>query len=150
MSDEIERRKLSRSRSGTTRSFYVGGAEGYLTTGMFPDGGLGEIFLKVAKQGSTLGGVMDALSIAVSIGLQYGVPLRTFASKFVGHRYEPWGGTNDPEIPEAVSITDYVFARLATDFLSLEERQEFMPVEGLVLPDPRQDTSSYPRSEESG
>jgi ribonucleoside-diphosphate reductase alpha chain len=102
--------------------FAVGGAEGYLTAGSYPDDGLGELFLKFGKQGSTLGGVMDAFSIAVSIGLQYGVPLETFVDKFTNLRFEPAGLTDDPDIRMAQSIMDYVFRRLALDYLDYDTR----------------------------
>src|SRR4029434_11144972 len=105
-------------------SFTVGGGEGYLTAGSYPDDGLGEIFLKLGKQGSTLAGVMDAFSIAVSIGLQYGVPLETYVSKFTNLRFEPSGLTDDPDVRMAQSIMDYIFRRLALDYLSFEERAE--------------------------
>ena len=116
------RKRLPRSRPSQTISFSVGGAEGYLTAGSYPDDGLGELFLKFGKQGSTLGGVMDAFSIAVSIGLQYGVPLETFVEKFTNLRFEPAGLTDDPDIRMAQSIMDYVFRRLALDYLDTETR----------------------------
>src|SRR5699024_4266592 len=92
------RRRLPKRRSSQTTSFAVGGAEGYLTAGTYDDQTLGEIFLKFGKQGSTLAGVMDAFSIAVSIGLQYGVPLETFVEKFTNLRFEPAGLTDDPDV----------------------------------------------------
>ena len=110
-----------RRRPSQTISFSVGGAEGYLTAGSYPDDGLGELFLKFGKQGSTLGGIMDAFSIAVSIGLQYGVPLETFVEKFTNLRFEPAGSTDDPDIRMAQSIMDYVFRRLALDYLRLRD-----------------------------
>jgi ribonucleoside-diphosphate reductase alpha chain len=116
------RKRLPRSRPSQTISFSVGGAEGYLTAGSYPDDGMGELFLKFGKQGSTLGGVMDAFSIAVSIGLQYGVPLETFVEKFTNLRFEPAGLTDDPDIRMAQSIMDYVFRRLALDYLDFETR----------------------------
>ena len=105
------------SRPSTTTSFQVGDAEGYITAGSYPDDGLGEIFLKMSKQGSTLAGMMDAFSIAVSIGLQYGVPLETFVTKFTNLRFDPAGLTDDPDVRMAQSIMDYVFRRLALDNL---------------------------------
>ena len=105
-------------------SFTVGGAEGYLTAGSYPDDGLGEVFLKLGKQGSTLAGVMDAFSIAVSIGLQYGVPLETYVAKFTNLRFEPAGMTDDPDIRIATSVMDYMFRRLALDYLPYERRAE--------------------------
>ncbi len=117
------RMRLPRSRPSVTTKFEVGGAEGYITASSYPNDGLGEIFLKTSKQGSTLAGVMDAFSIAISIGLQYGVPLDAYVSKFVNTKFEPSGMTNDPDIRFASSLVDYVFRRLALDFLSLEERE---------------------------
>ena len=105
------------SRPAITTSFQVGDAEGYITAGSYPDDGLGEIFMKVSKQGSTLSGVMDAFAIAVSVGLQYGVPLEDYVSKFINMKFEPSGMTNDPDIRFASSIVDYVFRRLALDHL---------------------------------
>ena len=93
-----------------------------MTAGSYPDDGLGEVFLKLGKQGSTLAGVMDAFSIAISIGLQYGVPLEAFVSKFVNMRFEPAGMTDDPDIRMAQSIMDYIFRRLALDYLPYDER----------------------------
>ena len=116
------RKRLPKRRPSQTISFSVGGAEGYLTAGSYPDDGLGELFLKFGKQGSTLGGVMDAFSIAVSIGLQYGVPLETFVEKFTNLRFEPAGLTDDPDIRMAQSIMDYVFRRLALDYMDFESR----------------------------
>ncbi len=116
------RRRLPKSRQSLTTSFSVGGAEGYMTSGAHDDGTLGEIFLKLGKQGSTLAGVMDAFSIAVSIGLQYGVPLETFVSKFTNLKFEPAGLTDDPDVRMAQSIMDYVFRRLALDYLDFDTR----------------------------
>ena len=117
------RKRLPMSRPSTTTSFQVGDAEGYITAGSYPDDGLGEIFLKTSKQGSTLAGVMDAFAIAVSIGLQYGVPLETYVSKFINTKFEPSGMTNDPDIRFASSMIDYVFRRLALDYLPPETRE---------------------------
>jgi ribonucleoside-diphosphate reductase alpha chain len=116
------RNRLPKSRPATTTSFSVGGAEGYMTAGAYADGALGEVFLKLGKQGSTLAGVMDAFSIAVSIGLQYGVPLETFVEKFTNLRFEPAGMTDDADIRMAQSMMDYIFRRLALDYLSFETR----------------------------
>ena len=93
-----------------------------MTAGSYPDDGLGEVFLKLGKQGSTLAGVMDAFSMAVSIALQYGVPLEKFVEKFTNLRFEPAGMTDDPDVRMAQSIMDYVFRRLALDYLPFEER----------------------------
>jgi ribonucleoside-diphosphate reductase alpha chain len=116
------RRRLPKSRPSQTLSFAVAGAEGYMTSGSYPDDGLGEIFLKMSKQGSTLAGMMDAFSIAVSIGLQYGVPLEQFVSKFTNMRFEPAGMTDDPDVRMASSVVDYIFRRLALDYLPFESR----------------------------
>jgi ribonucleoside-diphosphate reductase alpha chain len=116
------RKRLPKSRPATTTSFSVGGAEGYMTAGAYEDGALGEVFLKLGKQGSTLAGVMDAFSIAVSIGLQYGVPLETFVEKFTNLRFEPAGMTDDKDIRMAQSMMDYIFRRLALDYLPFEQR----------------------------
>ena len=116
------RKRLPKSRPAMTTSFSVGGAEGYMTSGAYADGALGEVFLKLGKQGSTLAGVMDAFSIAVSIGLQYGVPLETFVEKFTNLRFEPSGMTDDPDIRIAQSMMDYIFRRLALDYLPFATR----------------------------
>jgi ribonucleoside-diphosphate reductase alpha chain len=116
------RTRLPKSRPSRTTSFTVGGAEGYMTAGSYPDDGLGEVFLKLGKQGSTLAGVMDAFSIAISIALQYGVPLETYVQKFTNMRFEPAGLTDDPDIRMAQSVLDYVFRKLALDYLPFETR----------------------------
>jgi len=116
------RKRLPKTRPAQTTSFAVGGAEGYMTSGAYADGALGEVFLKLGKQGSTLAGVMDAFSIAVSIGLQYGVPLETFVEKFANQRFEPAGMTDDADIRMAQSVMDYIFRRLALDYLPFESR----------------------------
>ncbi len=116
------RKRLPKSRPAQTTSFAVGGAEGYMTTGAYADGALAEVFLKLGKQGSTLAGVMDAFSIAVSIGLQYGVPLETFVEKFANQRFEPAGMTDDADIRMAQSVMDYIFRRLALDYLPFDSR----------------------------
>ena len=116
------RRRLPKKRPSETTSFSVGGAEGYITAGSYPDDGLGEVFLKLGKQGSTLAGVMDAFSIAISIALQYGVPLETYVEKFTNMRFDPAGMTDDPDIRMAQSVVDYIFRRLALDHLPYEDR----------------------------
>nr|NLI51232.1 vitamin B12-dependent ribonucleotide reductase [Propionibacterium sp.] len=118
------RTRLPKSRRSRTTSFTVGGAEGYMTSSEYEDGRLGEVFLKLGKQGSTLAGVMDAFSIAISIALQYGVPLETYVQKFTNLKFEPAGMTDDPDLRMAQSIIDYVFKRLALDYLSFDERAE--------------------------
>ena len=136
------RKRLPKSRPSITTSFMVGGAEGYMTAGAYADGALGEVFLKLGKQGSTLAGVMDAFSIAVSIGLQYGVPLETFVEKFTNLRFEPAGMTDDADIRMAQSMMDYIFRRLALDYLPFESRSAM----GLYTSSERQralDTGEY-------
>ncbi len=136
------RKRLPKSRPSRTTSFTVGGAEGYMTAGSYPDDGLGEVFLKLGKQGSTLAGVMDAFSMAISISLQYGVPLETYVSKFVNMKFEPAGLTDDPDVRMSQSIMDYVFRRLALDYLPFETRSAM----GIYSADERQrqlETGSY-------
>jgi len=118
------RKRLPKKRPSETVSFTVGGAEGYLTAGCYPDDGLGEIFVKMSKQGSTLAGVMDAFSMAISIALQYGVPLETYVSKFVNMRFEPAGMTDDPDVRMATSVVDYLFRRIALDHLPYDKRAQ--------------------------
>ena len=136
------RKRLPKSRPSRTTSFSVGGAEGYMTAGTYADGALGEVFLKLGKQGSTLAGVMDAFSIAISIGLQYGVPLETFVEKFSNLRFEPAGMTDDADVRMAQSMMDYIFRRLALDYLPYETRSAM----GLYTATERQralDTGEY-------
>jgi ribonucleoside-diphosphate reductase alpha chain len=116
------RRRLPKKRRSMTFKFRVADTEGYLTTGEFSDGSVGEVFLKVAKQGSTLAGIMDAFAISISMGLQYGVPLSAYVKQFVNTRFEPSGMTDDADFRIATSILDYVFRLLALEYLSVEER----------------------------
>jgi ribonucleoside-diphosphate reductase alpha chain len=118
------RRKLPRQRPATVTKFSVAGAEGYMTVSKYPDDGVGEVFLKLGKQGSTLAGVMDAFSIAISVGLQYGIPLESYVGKFTNMRFEPAGLTDDPDVRIASSVMDYIFRRLALDNLPYDERAE--------------------------
>jgi ribonucleoside-diphosphate reductase alpha chain len=111
------RRRMPRHRAGYTTSIEVAGAEFYLTANPHADGSLGEVFIKFGKQGSTLGGLLDAVSISVSLGLQSGISLETFAGKYIDMRFEPMGLTDDPLVPNVASVLDYVFRRLALDFL---------------------------------
>jgi ribonucleoside-diphosphate reductase alpha chain len=139
------RKRLPKSRPSRTTSFTVGGAEGYMTAGSYPDDGLGEVFLKLGKQGSTLAGVMDAFSMAISISLQYGVPLETYVSKFTNMKFEPAGLTDDPDVRMSSSIMDYIFRRLALDYLPFESRAAL----GIYTAEERQrqlDTGSYEAS----
>ena len=113
------RRRLPKQRPSQTTSFRVGDIEGYLTAGSYPDDGLGEIFFKVSKQGSTMSGVMDAFAIAISLGLQYGVPLEAYVAKFVNMIFEPNGMTDDKDVRIAQSLVDYLARRLAIDYLDV-------------------------------
>jgi ribonucleoside-diphosphate reductase alpha chain len=118
------RRRLPSIRPSKTFSFTVGDADGYIIAGEYPEDGIGEIFLKVAKQGSTLAGIMDAFAISVSLGLQYGVPLEAYVQKFVNMRFEPSGMTTDEDIRFASSLVDYIFRRLALEYLDEEKRSD--------------------------
>jgi ribonucleotide reductase alpha subunit len=118
------RRRLPRQRAATVTRFAVAGAEGYMTASSYPGDGIGEVFLKLGKQGSTLAGVMDAFSIAISVGLQYGIPLESYVAKFTNMRFDPAGITDDPDIRMASSVMDYIFRRLALDHLPYDHRSE--------------------------
>jgi ribonucleoside-diphosphate reductase alpha chain len=142
------RTRLPKSRPSRTTSFTVGGAEGYITAGSYPDDGLGEVFLKLGKQGSTLAGVMDAFSIAISIALQYGVPLETYVQKFTNMRFEPAGLTDDPDIRMAQSVLDYIFRRLALDYLPYETRAA-LGIHTVAERTRQVETGSYAPSDES-
>jgi ribonucleotide reductase alpha subunit len=127
------RRRLPKQRTATVTRFSVAGAEGYMTASSYPDNGVGEVFLKLGKQGSTLAGVMDAFSMAISVSLQYGVPLEKWVEKFTNMRFEPAGITDDPDIRMASSVMDYIFRRLALDHLPYEQRAEL----GILTADER-------------
>ncbi len=118
------RQKLPRSRRGRTFEFRVADCKGFATIGEYEDGRPGEVFLTVSKQGSTLAGIMDAFAKSISYGLQYGVPLRAFVEAFINTRFEPAGMTDDSDIRMASSIVDYLFRRLAVEYLSADERAE--------------------------
>ena len=118
------RKRLPRQRPATVTRFSVAGAEGYMTASSYPDDGVGEVFLKLGKQGSTLAGVMDAFSMAISVGLQYGIPLESYVAKFTNMRFEQAGLTDDPDIRLASSVMDYIFRRLALDHLPYDQRAE--------------------------
>jgi ribonucleoside-diphosphate reductase alpha chain len=118
------REKLPRARRSRTFEFRVADCKGFVTVGEYADGRPGELFIRVSKQGSTLAGIMDAFAISVSHGLQYGVPLRAFVEAFVGMRFEPAGMTDDPEVRIASSLIDYLFRRLALEYLGDDERHE--------------------------
>ena len=118
------RERLPRRRVSTTFAFRVADCEGYVTVGEYEDGRPGEAFIKVSKQGSTLAGIMDAFSISISLGLQHGVPLATYVRKFANMKFEPSGMTDDADLRIATSLVDYIFRRLALDYLSQSEREE--------------------------
>jgi ribonucleoside-diphosphate reductase alpha chain len=128
------RRRMPRERQSLTHKFSVGGHEGYLTAGEYDDGALGEIFLTdVGKEGSTIKGMMNAFATAISIGLQYGVPLETFARKFAYVRFEPEGYTGNPEIPFAKSMPDYIMRWLAARYGDADLHEEL----GILTPEVR-------------
>ena len=116
------RRRLPAERTAITHKFDISGHEGYITVGLYPDGTPGEIFLKMAKEGSTISGLMDTFATTVSVALQYGVPLHDLVHKFAHVRFEPSGFTSNPEIPIAKSIVDYIFRWMGSRFLPPEER----------------------------
>jgi ribonucleoside-diphosphate reductase alpha chain len=118
------RRSLPKIRTAKTFSFTVAGSKGYVTVGEFEDGTPGEVFMKIAKQGSTLAGIMDALAISVSYGLQYGVPLKSYVYGLTNMAFAPAGITDDTEIRTATSLVDYIFKRLALSYLSFDDRLE--------------------------
>ncbi len=118
------RRKLADERVAYTHKFSIAGHEGYLTTGLYDDGQPGEIFLKMAKEGSTVSGLMDTIATMTSIALQYGVPLKALVDKFSHTRFEPSGFTNNKKIPIAKSVMDYVFRYLGDRYLATEETAE--------------------------
>jgi len=140
-SSSAPRRKLPAERQSITHKFCIGGHEGYITVGMFEDGSPGEIFITMAKEGSTISGLMDSMAVAISLTLQYGVPLKFLVEKFSHVRFEPSGWTGNPQIPYANSIMDYIFRWLGVKFLGPEygvtevgENQTLRPTES----DPQQ------------
>lgn len=138
------RERLPRRRRSSTFAFRVADCEGYVTVGEYDDGRPGEVFMKVSKQGSTLAGIMDAFSISVSLGLQHGVPLATFVRKYTNMRFEPAGMTDDPELRIASSLVDYIFRRLAIDYLSFDERTDL----GIMTSGERMQPSLFPNVED--
>lgn len=137
------RRELPKIRTAKTFSFTVAGSHGYVTVGEYEDGTPGEVFMRIAKQGSTLAGIMDALAISISHGLQFGVPLKAYTKAFTSMSFAPSGLTDDPEIKTASSLVDYIFRRLAVNYLSFDDRLELglasiddMPVEQTSLLEP--------------
>ena len=111
------RERLPDTRRSVTHKFSVGGHEGYITVGLYDDGRPGELFITMAKEGSTIGGLMDAFGTAVSMSLQYGVPLEVYVKKFSHTLFEPWGYTKNPDIPVAKSLVDYLFRWMGTEFI---------------------------------
>jgi ribonucleoside-diphosphate reductase alpha chain len=141
------RRKLPDERRSITHKFSIGGHEGYITVGMYDDGAPGEVFITIAKEGSTISGLMDAFATAISFNLQYGVPLKFLVDKFAHVRFEPSGWTGNQQIPYAKSITDYIFRWLGAKFLGPEyaggevgESTKLHPTE----PNPQQDLPFAP------
>jgi hypothetical protein len=131
------RQRMPRSRRGTTTSFQVAGTEFRVIANADEHGSLGEVFARFGKEGSTTAGLMDLLSIAVSLGLQHGVPLEEFVTRFTGQRFEPMGTTDDPDIPQTSSVGDYLARRLAHDWLDVDSRKELdllTPEEEAELP----------------
>jgi ribonucleoside-diphosphate reductase alpha chain len=118
------RERLPRRRNSKTFAFRVADCEGYVTVGEYEDGRPGEVFINVSKQGSTLAGIMDAFSISLSLGLQHQVPLATYVRKYTNMKFEPAGITDDPELRIATSLVDYIFRRIALDYLAVDERAE--------------------------
>ena len=132
--DEPLRKRMPRERKSLTHKFSLGGHEGYITAGMYEDGTVGEIFLTdIGKEGSTLRGMMNSFATAISISLQYGVPLETLVRKFAYMRFEPEGITTNPEIPFAKSMPDYIMRWLASRFLDADVQEEL----GILTPEVR-------------
>src|SRR5262249_49198553 len=119
------RHRLPEERMSVTHKFNVGGHEGYITVGLYPDGEPGELFIKMAKEGSTVSGLMDSFALAVSIAIQHGVPLKLLCEKFAHTRFEPSGWTNNPDIGFAKSIMDYIFRWLQSRFLTGQQQMLF-------------------------
>ena len=128
-----KRRRLPDDRTEVGRKFRVGEYEGYIHVGVFDDGTAGDIFVDIAKEGTTLAGLMNSFMISVSLGLQYGVPLEVYVSKFAHMRFEPSGPTNDPDIRNAKSIVDYVFRWMGKKFLTVDQQEEI----GILSPEVR-------------
>ncbi|MEK7209519.1 MAG: vitamin B12-dependent ribonucleotide reductase, partial [Patescibacteria group bacterium] len=120
-----QQRKLPAVRSSETHKFTIAGHQGFLTYSIYDDGTLAEIFIRIAKQGSTLAGLLDTFAISVSMALQHGVPLKKLCHQFIHGRYEPMGFTENANIPVASSITDYIFKYLALRFLPAADLADF-------------------------
>src|SRR6476469_3999565 len=134
------RHRLPGERASITHKFSIAGHEGYITVGLYDDGTPGEIFISMAKEGSTISGIMDSFATAVSYGLQYGVPLKFYVDKFSHVRFEPSGWTNNQQVPYAKSIIDYIFRWLGARFLGITENNEAGETPKLrpTLPEPQQ------------
>ena len=122
--DAPKRRHLPSERRSITHKFKVESHKGYITVGLFEDGSPGELFIKMSKQGSTMSGMSDSFATMTSLALQWGVPIKQLCKKFIGVRFVPQGHTGNPDIPDATSLTDYIFRWLALKFLTEEERTE--------------------------
>jgi ribonucleoside-diphosphate reductase alpha chain len=133
------RRRLPAERTALTHKFDIAGHEGYITVGLYPDGQPGEIFLKMAKEGSTVSGLMDSFATTVSVALQYGVPLRDLVNKFAHVRFEPSGFTGNQEIPIAKSIVDYIFRWLGSRFLTTDEKASLGLIDRSAISDASSD-----------
>lgn len=146
------RRRLPAERTAITHKFDIAGHEGYITVGLYPDGQPGEMFIRMAKEGSTVAGLMDSFAISVSVALQYGVPLRDLVNKFAHVRFEPSGFTGNPEIPIAKSIVDYIFRWLGSRFLSAEDKAAIGLIDRSAIvgeaPSPFGETALEPKAEE--
>ena len=129
-----QRRRLPDERTEVGRKFRVGDYEGYIHVGVYDDGTAGDVFVDIAKEGTTLAGLMNAFMIAISLGLQYGVPLEVFVSKYAHMRFDPSGPTNDPDIRIAKSLPDYIFRWLGKRFLDVDQQEEL----GILSPEVRQ------------
>ena len=129
------RKKLPDTRQSITHKFTIHDFEGYLTIGLYEDGTPGEVWLKGNKQGTTVSGLLDAIAIMMSISLQYGIPLESIATKFIGMRFEPWGRTQNNDIPTALSITDYVL-RFMVRMFSKEDAKPIEVEAGVYCPEP--------------
>ncbi len=148
------RERLPDTRQSITHKFNISGHEGYITVGLYPDGRPGELFITMAKEGSTIGGLMDCFGTAVSMSLQYGVPLEVYVNKFSHTRFEPWGYTKNPDIKIAKSLVDYIFRWLGITFLpGYREMNKAMPVSPIeagqapqsAAGDPKQSFGPSPR-----
>ncbi|HQH27442.1 MAG TPA: vitamin B12-dependent ribonucleotide reductase, partial [Oligoflexia bacterium] len=146
----IQRRHLPDERQAVTHKFHIAGHEGYITVGLYDDGSPGEIFLVMAKEGSTLSGVMDAFATSISLALQYGVPLPALIKKFSHMRFEPAGMTNNKSIPIAKSILDYIFRWMALKFLPPEEQARVGVVAQYAEPAAKEKPKTETAAEKAG